>query len=85
MDNPVVGKGISGAISACAEAAKSWTDTPFPYLLGMGLMVALATLASKWDGHIYNREGCVRLQVIEKQAFKVDTCSGHVEKFDVKK
>jgi len=65
--------------SIIGDGLKAIADTPFPYLFGIALLVALPSLASKWDGHLYSRQGCVQLQELQGRIYKVDTCTGNVE------
>lgn len=74
-----------GAATSIGHAAQAWAETPFPYLLGFGIAVGLIGFAGKWDGHLYNRTGCVQLKELRGEVFKVDTCTGETEKFQVEK
>ncbi len=65
--------------SIIGEGLKAIAGTPFPYFFGFALLLALPSLASKWDGHLYSRQGCVQLQELQGRIFKVDTCTGSVE------
>ena len=66
----------SGGLAAgLAHAAAEFAHTPFPYLLGMGLML----MGAKWDGHFHDQKGCYQLQELKGTVYKVDTCSGKVE------
>jgi|GEM_PF-4014019 len=40
-------------------------------------------MAGKWDGHLYDRKGCVQLQEIAGKVYKVDTCTGAVSEFKI--
>lgn len=73
----------SGAVESVGHAARAWTETPFPYLLGFGVAMALIFAAEKWDGHFYNRTGCVQLKEVKQKLYKVDTCSGEIEAFKI--
>ncbi|MBE8232486.1 MAG: hypothetical protein HAW67_02035 [Endozoicomonadaceae bacterium] len=66
--------------SAIAEIAHSQLG----YLVGFGIMIALIGFNSKWDGHFFDRKGCVEVQERAGKFFKVDTCDGTVEELDVK-
>lgn len=66
----------SGGLAAgLAHAAAEFAHTPFPYLLGMGLMF----MGAKWDGHFHDQKGCYQLQEIKGAVYKVDSCFGKVE------
>jgi len=62
-------------VAAVAEIAHSQMG----YLIGFGLMMLAIYVGVKWDGHLYDRKGCVQLQEISGQIYKVDTCSGDNE------
>lgn len=44
------------------------------FLCMMGLI-----LVWKWDGHLYDRRGCIHLQTIGSRIFKVNSCDGDWE------
>jgi len=44
----------------------------------------VALVLSKWDGHLFDRKGCVEVQEISGKFFKVDTCSGKIEELETK-
>jgi hypothetical protein len=70
----------SGMVSAIAHAMAAFAHTPFPYLLGVALMM----LATRWDGHIFDQKGCFQLQEIKGIIYKVDTCTGKAEELNPK-
>jgi hypothetical protein len=65
----------TGTLAAFAHMGAAFARTPFPYLLGCALMFT----GTRWDGHLHDSRGCVQLQEIHGNAYKVDTCSGKVE------
>lgn len=64
-----------GLAAGLAHAAAAFANTPFPYLLGVGLML----MGSKWDGHLVDQKGCYQLQEIKGIVYKIDTCTGKTE------
>ena len=76
-------------VSDLATAFANLGDSPFGGLLGVALfflvIFGFVLLMVKWDGHIYNRKGCVQLQEIKGKVFKVDTCTGKVERLKEEK
>lgn len=66
---------LGGLAAGLAHAAAAFANTPFPYLLGVALMLT----GTKWDGHLHDQKGCYQLQEIKGVVYKVDTCSGKVE------
>ena len=70
--------GIIGASLASAG------DSLFGVYLGLALVfvgIAFTMVAVKWDGHIYDRTGCIELQEAKGSLYKVDTCTGTIETF----
>ena len=66
-----------------ADAAAKFGDSSLGEGLGLCLILtgpfvagALIIAASQWDGHLYDRKGCVQLQEVNGQIFKMDTCTG---------
>lgn len=39
----------------------------------------------KWDGHLYDRKDCVKIQETTTAIYKIDTCSGETEELERKK
>lgn len=74
-----IGGKKEGVIAAVAHMAAEWAHTPFPYLLGFGLMMA----ALHWDGHLQSQKGCFEVQQVGSKYFKVDTCNGKAEEIAV--
>jgi len=69
----------SGGLAAgLAHAAAAFAHTPFPYLLGVALMI----LATRWDGHLHDQKGCLQLQELKGIVYKVDTCTGKSRRTD---
>ena len=69
-------KAPSGGLAAgIAHAAAAFAQTPFPYLVGLGLMWA----GAHWDGHIVNQAGCVKLEDAHGVTYAVNSCTGKVE------
>ena len=66
-------------VCAIAEIAHSQLG----YLIGFGFMVLAIGIGSKWDGHIFDRKGCVEVQEKSGHFFKVDTCNGTVEELTI--
>jgi hypothetical protein len=64
-----------------AHAFAAFAGTPFPYLLGVALMLA----AVHWDGHLQSQKGCVQLQEVQGRVFKVNTCTGATEEIKLDK
>jgi hypothetical protein len=66
-----------------AAIASGIGNSPLGALLGLGFCMALPILAGafagNWDGHLYDRKGCVQLQEMQGKVYKVDTCTGDVE------
>ena len=62
-----------------ADAAARFGNSRLGVGLGLGLFFvawALIIAATQWDGHLYDRKGCVQLQEVKGQIFKMDTCTG---------
>ncbi len=73
-----------------AGLAKGVGDSSLSTVLGMAVVVvgiavfiAGVVMAGKWDGHLYDRKGCVQLQEIAGKVYKVDTCTGAVSEFKI--
>ena len=69
-----------------ADSAARLGDSALGSGLGIGLMMlafigggAGLIAASRWDGHLHPQQGCVQLQKIDGQLFKVNSCTGEVE------
>jgi len=62
-----------------AEAIAEIAHSPMGYLIGFGLMMLAASVGTKWDGHIYDRKNCVKIQKVDNLIYKVDTCSGQTK------
>ena len=69
-----------------AKAMESVAHSPLGYLIGMALVylaiIAIPRVADKWDGHLQDQTGCVKLQKIDKIIYKVNSCSGEVSKLE---
>ena len=50
-----------GFLAIIAAAISELGDSTFGYFLGIGLLIGLGTAASKWDGHLFDRKGCVKV------------------------
>ncbi|MDX4037730.1 hypothetical protein [Aliarcobacter skirrowii] len=68
-----------------AEEIAEIAHSQMGYLIGFGIMMFLVYLGIRWDGHIFDRKGCVEVQERNGKFFKVDTCSGSVEELELKK
>ena len=66
-------------VAGLAHAAAAFAQTPLPYLVGVGVMIA----ASHWDGHLQSQKGCVEVQHVAGHYFKVDTCTGKTEEIQI--
>ena len=62
-----------------AEAVAEIAHSQMGYLIGFGFMVLAIGIGSKWDGHMYDRKDCVKIQKVDNLIYKVDTCSGETE------
>ncbi len=47
------------------------------------LGLAIWTCAKRWDGHLYPQENCWKVQEVNGQVFKVNTCTGEVEEIKI--
>lgn len=65
-------------MSAISHAARELASTPLPYFLGVALMFA----AIKWDGHLRDPQRCFEIRDIRGTYYKVDTCTGRIEKME---
>ena len=61
-------------------------DTILGFLIGLGVMLMLISLGlaaynatKKWDGYLYSQVDCIKLQQIENEIYKVNSCNGDVE------
>jgi hypothetical protein len=61
------------------KAIKKIAPSSMGTLIGFGLCSFLVTASNKWDGHLYDRKDCVKLQKIASVIYKVDSCNGRVE------
>jgi hypothetical protein len=66
-------------VSAIAEIAHSQLG----YFIRFGFMMLAIGIGSKWDGHIFDRKGCVEVREKSDHFFKVDTCNGTVEELAI--
>jgi len=62
-----------------AEAVAEIAHSQMGYLIGFGFMAFAISVGSSWDGHLYDRKDCVKIQETEDATYKVDSCSGDVE------
>ncbi|MBN2815456.1 MAG: hypothetical protein JXQ67_02140 [Campylobacterales bacterium] len=67
-----------------AEAIAEIAHSQLGYYIGVALFMFVILVLSKWDGHLFDRKGCVEVQEISGKFFKVDTCSGKVEELEAK-
>ncbi|MDX3960253.1 hypothetical protein AAW30_01492 [Arcobacter porcinus] len=68
-----------------AEAIAEIAHSPMGYFIGFGIMISLIYLGIRWDGHIFDRKGCVEVQERNGKFLKVDTCSGSIEELELNK
>jgi hypothetical protein len=68
-------------IQETIKVASELGNSSFGSNLGFGLAflgiyagLALMMFGSKWDGHLFDKKGCVQIQEIKNQLYKVDTC-----------
>lgn len=67
------------------NAAEGLGSSPLSLLFGLGLWGLIAALfvlgvffIYKWDGAIYGRENCVKLESVEGVIYKIDSCKSEV-------
>ncbi len=60
--------------------------------LGLGIMalaffmfMPMLMLASKWDGKLHEQKQCFEIKELEGVAYKLNTCTGEIEKIDSSK
>ncbi len=61
-----------------------------PDSMGLGLALASFALAVpllmwsvNWDGHLFPQENCWKIQEVNGQVFKLNTCTGEVKEIKV--
>lgn len=52
------------------------------FLLVVSSPIWLGIIAAKWDGHLYDRKGCLELQEIKGEIYKINSCDNTVEKLE---
>lgn len=62
-----------------AEAIAQIAHSQLGYFIGIALLMFVMVVLTKWDGHLYDRKGCVEIQEKSGKFFKVDTCVGNIE------
>lgn len=62
-----------------AKAIAEISHSQLGYWIGISLFVFANSVALKWDGHLFDRKDCVKIQKIDNFIYKVDTCSGKTE------
>jgi hypothetical protein len=67
-----------------AEAVAEIAHSQMGYFIGMAIFMFVVSVATKWDGHLFDRKGCIEIQEKNGQLFKVDTCSGDIEQIYIK-
>lgn len=62
-----------------SENVSEAANSTIGYLICTGLIMLVTCIGVKWDGHLYDRRDCVKLQEISGAVYKIDTCTGKTE------